>query len=97
MKAGVTLANSSAIGSTAYAAQSWSGGRSMLVIDATQLGPGVIFQLQTPIGNWIPVCSTIVTSQIYPFDGPAGSYRIISNAGSTLNIGAVLLPLPYGG
>lgn len=98
MRDGILLFNSSLIGSSVSPDISFVGGRSALAIDATQYGPnGIIFQLQGTAQNWIPVCSAIVSSQTFPFDAPAGRYRLVSNLGSSIGIAASLIPINYGG
>lgn len=98
MRSGVQLFNSSFIGSQVSPETGFVGGRAALIIDATQYGPnGVIFQLQGTAKNWVPVCSAIVSNQIFSFDAPAGNYRLVSNLGSSLGVGASLIPINYGG
>ncbi len=87
---GVVLFNSSFVGSSAGQAFAWPGGRSAIVISATQYGPGVIPQIQAINRNWIPLCSSIVADQIFSFDAPPGQYRIISNAGTSIALAASL-------
>lgn len=93
---GIFLAASGAIitSCTALTPQAWRGGRSALTIAATQFAPNVTFQIQAGNGVWIPVCSTIVSSQIFPFDAPPGQYRIVSGIGSSIGLVASLNFIP---
>ncbi len=88
---GVVFFNGSSAlaGSTVSAAFAWSGGRSAFTFAATTYGGQVIPQLQTYGGKWIPICSTIVSDQIFPFDAPAGQYRVVST-GSSVSLAATL-------
>ena len=94
-RGGIILFNSSFIGSSVAQSQQWIGGRSALVINATQYGPGVIPQFQGLSGAWIPVCSAIVSDQYFPFDAPPGQYRLISNAGSSIGVVAGITAISY--
>lgn len=89
----LTFINSSIIGSQAVGAAQFIGGRAVLAISATQFGTGVNVQAQ--VGNlWIPVCSSIVASQLYPFDASPGQYRLVS-AGSSIGMMASLCRIGY--
>ena len=97
MAKALTVFNSSAIGSTAGTAGFWSGGRATLVLSADQYGGGVFLQTQNLSGAWAPVNGTTYSAnQVTAYDLPAGQYRMISNAGSSVNLCAVLVSVPYG-
>lgn len=86
---GIVLFNSSFIGSSVGTVQQWTGGRTVLTVSATQYGPnGVIPQVQNLNGSWIPICSSIVADQLFSFDAPGGSFRLISNLGSSIGVAA---------
>lgn len=90
---GIILVNSSLQGVNSQA-QTWDGGRSTLAINATQYGSAVALQVQGPSGAWIPLCSSIVSDQVFAFDAPPGQYRI-ANTGSSIAIVAALTTTPY--
>lgn len=91
---GAVLFNSSIIGSNAVSAITWDGGRTSLVVNATQYGTSVNVQLQGPSGAWIPISSSIIADQIFNFDAPPGQYRIVA-AGSSIGLAAVFTSTPY--
>lgn len=89
--------NSSAIGSTAGGSVGWVGGRSALVLSANQYGGGVFLQAQNQNGTWVAVNGTTYSAdQVTAYDLPAGQFRMISNAGSSINLCATLTTIPYG-
>lgn len=97
MASAVTLFNSSAIGSTAGQVYGWVGGRSAIVLSASQYGGGVFLQTQSQTGRWVPVNGTTYSAdQVTAYDLPAGQYRMISNAGSSVALSATLVTVPYG-
>lgn len=86
---GVLFINSSVLGSSVLGPIAWPGGRSAFTFSATQYGLTVTPQIQAYNGKWIPICSSIVADQIFPFDAPAGAYRIVQ-AGSSVGMSATL-------
>ena len=83
-------------GSTITAAVQWNGGRTALVINATQYGGGVFLQLTGPSGAGINMnASTYAADQSTSYDLPAGSYKLVSNVGSSLAVYASLVTIPY--
>ena len=98
MRTAVTLINSSFIGSSAGNAFYFEGGRSVVVVAATQYGGGVFLQTQAANQKWLAVNGTTYSAdQVTAYDLPEGQYRMISNVGSTIGIAATLVPIPYGG
>lgn len=88
----ITVFNSSFIGSSAGSAVLWpKGAKGSLVITCEQYGSGVYLQFQAGNGNWVSLNSApIVYDFAYPFSLPAGQYRMISNAGSSIGMTAIL-------
>jgi hypothetical protein len=98
MVTAVTLVNSSLIGSTASTAHFFPGGRTALILDAIQYGPGVFLQVQNVSGSWISINGTTFSAnQVAAYDLPAGQYRIVNNTGSSVTIAARLVGIPYQG
>lgn len=96
--ASVSLFNSSFIGSSAGQSVGWIGGRGSLVLSAESYGGGVYLQLQNINGHWISVnASPFNADQVTAYDLPAGQYRMISNASSSINVSATLVSIPYMG
>jgi len=94
---GKILFNSSFIGSSAAQSITWEGGRSALVAQALAYSAGGLqLQLQGPSGAWIKIGSSILSDQVFPFDGPAGTYRVTNESASSI-IGAnvVMVTIPY--
>lgn len=86
--AGLVFVNSSVIGSAAIGANGiaggayFEGGFSQVVIAATQFGNAVGVQFQAGNGTWIPICSSFVANQLFPFTAPQGQYRLVQNGSS---------------
>lgn len=98
MRAGVTLFNSSFIGSSAGNAFLYDGGRSVIVVAASQYGGGVFLQTQAANQKWVAVNGTTYSAdQITAYDLPPGQYRMISNVGSSIGLSATIVPIYYGG
>lgn len=92
----VTLFNSSLIGVSAGQDFPWPGGRSALVVQGSVFGAGSLtLQFRGPQGTYMSVCSTFLAAQIFPFDAPAGQYRMASAASSAIGITAALVTIPY--
>ena len=96
MRPAIVLCNSSIqlAGAVTTVAQAWVGGRTGLLIDATQYGT-IALQIQNNSATWIPVGSAIVANQLFVFDAPPGQYRLNNTAGSSLQVTALLVPVPY--
>lgn len=89
-----TFINSSIQGSTNTLAITWPGGKTTLVIAATtQFGLTVQPHIQALNGQWFPICSNVVSNQIFTFDAPAGQYRI-AHSGSSIGLSATLSIVP---
>lgn len=98
MISAVTLINSSMIGSSASTAQFFPGGKTAIVLDASQYGPAVFLQLQNISGAWIAVnATTYSVNQVTAYDLPAGQYRLVNNTGSSVAVAARLVNIPYQG
>ena len=83
-------------GSTVTQSVSWGGGRSVLLVDATQFAAKVDLQLQLMGGAWVAVnAATISANAAQNFDLPAGQYRMLSTQGSSLAVYATLVRIPY--
>ncbi len=96
IRGGVTLFNSSFIGSSAATAQSWVGGRTAAVVDGGVFGANSLtLQHQGGLGNWINIASTFLSTQLYVFDAPPGMYRVVSNASSAIGVRVDLASVPY--
>jgi hypothetical protein len=90
------LHNSSFIGSSAGTAFLYEGGRSILVLSANQYGGGVFLQTQSLTGKWVSINGTTYSAdQVTAYDLPYGQFRLISNVGSSINLGAALMPVDY--
>lgn len=97
MASAKVLFNGSAVGSTAGTAYGWVGGRSALVLTADAYGGGVYLQTQNQDGTWVAINGTNYSAnQVTAYDLPAGQYRVISNASSSINLCATLVSIPYG-
>lgn len=77
----------------------WPGGRTNLVIQAGTW-PGapsqMLLQLMGPGNVAIPVASSFVADQIFPFDAPPGMYRLTNSSGSSVvNVVATLSGTAY--
>lgn len=96
---GVVLSNTSFLAASSVGtATLWTGGRAVISITADQYGGGVFLQSQGATGKWISVNGTTYSAdQVTAYDLPQGQVRIISNAGSSINLQAKLLPVSYGG
>lgn len=88
-----TFINTSLIGSSVTQNLTWVGGRTTLTVAATQFGTGVQPQLQALNNIWVPICSAIVSGQIFTFDAPPGQYRI-AGAGSSVSLAATMSLVP---
>lgn len=83
-------------GSTISTAVQWQGGRTALVINATQYGGGVFLQLTGPSGAGININATTYSAdQSVAYDLPAGTYKLVSNIGSSVAVYASLVSIPY--
>lgn len=93
---GIMLLNGNLTGSSATTPQQWLGGRSAITIAANQYGPGgVQLQLLSPNGSWVPVASSFISNQVFPFDAPPGQYQLLNAAGSSIAVAAALTRTPY--
>lgn len=93
---GVVLYNSSFVGSSASQSIFWDGGRSVLAVTALVYAPNALqLQLQGPTGRWLNVGSSIVTNQLFPFDAPAGQYRMACQGSSVIGVSAKILTVNY--
>lgn len=92
----ITVFNSSFIGSSVGSVFLWDGGRAALVLTADQYGSGVFLQLQNRNGAWATVNGTTFSAnQVTGFDLPAGQVRMMNNVGSSINLCAALIQVPY--
>lgn len=87
----------SLIGSSASTPVTWDGGRSTVIIDATNFGTGVNLLLQAPTGNFIPIASAFVAAQSFPFDAPPGQYKLAVGSGTCVGLSAILTSTTYLG
>lgn len=92
---GITLATN--ISSVAdQPAQTWFGGRAVLVIEATTYPTTVGLQAQSLSGKWVPVNTSNITADgVYAFDVPAGQVRLHLTGGTASAIYAALVSVPY--
>lgn len=94
---GQILFNSSIVGSSSTLPMSWDGGRTNLTIDATNFATGVGLQVQNISGNWIPIASSFVSNQVFPFDAPPGQYKLAVGSGVATAVAATMTSTPYTG
>lgn len=94
---GQILSNSSIVGSGTTVAITWDGGRSACTIDAASFATGVGLQVQNISGNWIPIASSFVANQVFPFDAPPGQYKLVCGSGVATSVFATLTSTPYMG
>lgn len=87
-----TLFNSSFIGSSVGSAAFWDGGRSAVVISATQYANPQL-QVQGPGGSWINIASSFLSDQLFVFDACPGQYRLVNQSGSSIGLVAALVPV----
>jgi len=93
---GITIFNSSLIGSSAGSAAFWSGGRAAFVVNAASYGPGLFLQFQGPSSAWININAvTYSADQVTTYDLPAGQYRVVNNSGNTVGMVAVISSVIY--
>lgn len=79
------------------ASQVWSsGGRAVLVIEATTYPTTVTLQVQSTSGKWVAVNTSNITADgAYPYDVPAGAVRLHLNGGSASALYASLVAVNY--
>lgn len=89
--------SSSFTGSSVGSIVTWYGGRSAVIVSGIVGGsnPGLHLRVQNADLQWIPVCSSFVTNQVYPLDLIPGSYRLFNDASSVFGVTAVLCSIPY--
>lgn len=74
----------------------YSGGRSVLVVQATTYPTTLNFQYLGPDGNAITLnASTINADSVTAYDLPAGQYRMVSAGGTSADIYAVISRVVY--
>lgn len=74
----------------------WQGGRSVIVIEAAAYGTTVKLQCQGPNGAWIDINGTTYSAnQVTAYDLPAGQYRMHITGGTTTDLYARLVSVPY--
>lgn len=74
----------------------YSGGRSVLVVQATTYPTTLSFQYKGPDGNPITLNgSTINADGVTAYDLPAGEYRMLSSGGSPTDMYAVISRVVY--
>jgi len=96
---GIVLSNSGIVGpnSSTVAASTWDGGRTVCTVDCGAFGTGVALQFQGPNQSWIPIASSFVANQAFPFDAPAGQYRLVVTSGIATAAYINLVSVPYTG
>lgn len=83
-------------GSTTSTPMTWSGGRSVFVVNATQYSGGFGFQFQGPSGAWLTINSgQIAVDSAANYDLPAGQYRVFASGGSSQAVYASIVSIPY--
>jgi hypothetical protein len=96
--AGSSSATTALAGSTVGHNVTWNGGRGAIVIVASQYATGLFLAMQAPDGSWININGTTYSAnQVTAYDLPAGQYRLVSQAGSSVALSARLCPVYYGG
>lgn len=92
----IVLFNSSFIGSSVGTTFQWQGGRSILALVATQYGAGVFLQGLAPDNaTWIAInAAAYSANQFTEYPLSRGTYRMISNQGSSLALNATLITIP---
>ena len=72
------------------------GTRSCFVVNATTYPTTMNFQVQGPSGAWININAvTISADGIYPYDIPAGLYRVFMSGGAPAGVYVNLVSVPY--
>lgn len=78
------------------AAQSFPGGRAVIVADATTFPTTCQVQGMCPNGSWVSVGSNLTAASISSgLDLPAGYYRLHQTGGTALNVSVKLCRVPY--
>ena len=75
--------------------QTWEGGRSVLVVEASSFPTTLQLQLQGPNGTAISLGSNITANGVASHDLPAGSYRMILTGGTATDVYVRLCRVPY--
>lgn len=76
--------------------QSYGGGRSVLVIEASTYPTTVTLQVQAPSGKWVAVNTANITADgAYPYDVPIGNVRLHLTGGTASALYAALVRVPY--
>jgi len=75
--------------------QTWAGGRSVLVVEASSFPTTLQLQLLSPNGTAINVGSNITANGVISYDLPAGSYRMNLNGGTATNVHVTLCRVMY--
>ena len=72
------------------------GTRACLVINATAYPTTLTLQVMGPSGAYVPInTANIIADGVYPFDCPAGQYRIFMAGGAPAGVFANLVSIPY--
>lgn len=74
----------------------WQGGRTAIVIEAAAYGTTVKLQIMGPNGTYIDInATTYSANQVTAYDLPAGTYRMHITGGTTTDLYANLVSIPY--